>query len=422
MNLFSIQQKFNTKSKCIRHLEDVRWKGEPLCPICNISNVTPRKKRKFFYHCNKCNKDFTVLKGTIFEASKLPLPKWFMLIGIMLNARKGVSSMELHRHLGVTYKSAWYSAMRVRCAMIDEIDLLEGIVEMDEVYVGGKPKKRNQSTADNVPNISTLKSKRGKGTKKTPVVGIVEREGKKRVAVQLVEKSQLNSKDMLAMLKKYVNTEKAIAMTDESTIYNKFENELQHLFVTHGKGEYARGIVHTNTIDGFWSIIKNGIRGEYHALSKKYLPFYLAEWSYKYNRRSKPQKSEAFEETIGNAVSDDKCLVNYKPKGAVQKIAYGEEIREKTPKKPKRKYRRLKAKKPMKKKRVFKKSVKGKRTKNVSKKLVKKKIGKKKSVKNVKIKTASKKRIKKKRSKAKSIKKTKRKTVKPKKKVKKSTA
>jgi len=247
------------------------------------------------------------------------MPKWFMMIALMLNARKGISSMELHRHLRVTYKTAWYSAMRVRCAMIDEIDLLEGILEMDEAYIGGRPRKRN--IPDNKAVLSNVTVKRGRGTKKVPVVGIVERDGKKRVVTEVA--GQLTTKNMLALLKKYVNTEKSIMMTDDARFYNRFENELQHLIINHSKKKYVEGIVHTNTIEGFWSIVKNGIRGEYHVLSKKYLPFYLAEFAYKYNRRSPEQKQEAFQETIESAVSDDKCLVDYKPKGNVEEIAYG---------------------------------------------------------------------------------------------------
>ena len=165
----------------MKHLEIVKWgkKRTPICPHCEATNITPRKSRKWFYHCNNCNKDFTVLFDTIFERSNMPLPKWFALITMMLNARKGISSMELHRQLGVTYKTAWYSAMRIRCAMIDEGDLLEGIVEMDEAYIGGKPRKGNM--ADNVAGLSRVSTvKRGRGTKKIPVVGIVEREGKEK--------------------------------------------------------------------------------------------------------------------------------------------------------------------------------------------------------------------------------------------------
>ena len=339
MNLITLQKKFNTHIKCIEHLELVRWEGTPVCPHCESTSITPRalkkksnrgRKRKYpeqprktpLYHCNKCNKDFTVLMGTIFEGSKMPLQKWFMLIALMLNARKGISSMQVSRDLGITYKSAWYSAMRIRCAMLDQAKMLEGIVEMDEVYIGGKPRYRYKQ-GENVANLSTVstelkKSKRGRGTDKIPVVGIVERGGKKRVVTQI--KDSLTSKELLAMLRKYVKTSNAVVVTDEFKSYKVFEKEIQHLVVNHSKKQYVDGEIHTNTIEGFWALIKNGIRGQYHVLSKKYLPFYLAEFSYKYNRRL--HKETNFDETIKNAVTDEKCAVNYKPKKYPKFLAY----------------------------------------------------------------------------------------------------
>lgn len=309
MNLIDLQAKYNTHEKCIRHLEHVRWAGEPVCPNCEASNSTKRKN-SIKHHCNECNKDFTVLKGTIFEASKLPLNKWFILISLMINAKKGTSSMQLSRDLQVPQKTAWYSAMRVRCAMLDDAYMLEGIVEMDEVYIGGKPRRRNNWNRVAKPMFFPAGPKRGRGTTKIPVVGIVEREGKKRVVAKVMDR--LTSKDLLEMLKTYVIEEKSMLMTDEFKGYHQFDKIMQHATVNHSKGEYARGEVHTNTIEGFWSIIKNGIRGQYHVISRKYLPFYLAEFSYKYNHRGR--QKEGFDETIENAVSDEKCLVNGKPK------------------------------------------------------------------------------------------------------------
>lgn len=336
MNLIELQNKFNTHQKCLDHLTKVRWDNNPVCPHCESSSITPRALRKKsnrgrkrknpekirktpLLHCNSCNKDFTVLMGTIFEGSKMPLHKWFMLISLMLNARKGISSMQISRDLDVTYKSAWYSAMRVRCAMLDQADMLEGIVEMDEVYIGGKPRHRNTAAEPNKAILSSLTTKRGRGTDKVPVVGIVEREGKKRVVTKIQD--NLTSKSLLAMLKRYVKTDSAVLMTDDYKGYKQFDKILQHLSVNHSKKQYVDGIIHTNTIEGFWSIIKNGIRGQYHVLSKKYLPFYLAEFSYKYNRRNL-SGATAFKQTIDNAVTDEKCEVNYKPKAYPKFLAY----------------------------------------------------------------------------------------------------
>ncbi len=342
MNIIDLSNKFNTHLRCIRHLENVRWEGMPFCPHCESDSVTPRSKNEErntpMYHCNGCNKDFTVLMGTIFEGSKMPLQKWFMLIALMLNARKGISAMQVSRDLGITYKSAWYSAMRVRCAMLDQADMLEGIVEMDETYIGGKPRHRN--TPDNVANLGANEIKedewvkvdrrkfnKGRGSEnKIKVVGIVERGKEGKVALQI--KDSLTGEDLLKMLRKYVNMEDTTVMTDDFSSYKKFDKVIQHYTVNHSKKEYVKHIkgvrdaIHTNTIEGVWSIIKNGIRGQYHVLSKKYLPFYLAEAAYKYNRRSAKGKSLAFDETIDNAVSDKKCLVNNKPKAYPKFISY----------------------------------------------------------------------------------------------------
>ena len=359
MDLITLQEKFNTHIKCIRHLEEVRWGSNPICPHCGADNVTVRGTRRKFknkervgrvyktpsYHCNSCNRDFTVLSGTIFEASKLPLPKWFGLITIMLNARKGISAMNIMRDLGITYKTAWFSAMRVRCAMLDQVRMLEGIVEMDEAYFGGKPRRRN--TPDNVANLGYRgigtdewkKDKRidkrqfnkGRGTEnKVKVVGVVER-GVEQGRVAFKVQDSLTGADLLKILKRYVKLKKGetTVMTDDFKSYKAFDKVINHYTVNHSKKQYVRYIkgikdsIHTNTIEGVRSIIKNGIRGQYHVLSKKYLPFYLAEAAYKYNRRSPEKKKAAFRETIENAVTDEKCEVNYKPKLSPKFLAYG---------------------------------------------------------------------------------------------------
>ena len=234
----------------------------------------------------------------------------------MLNAKKGISSSQLSRQLGITYKTAWFAQMRVRCAMVDEDPILEGILEMDETYVGGKPKWRGVKVDPSVANLSSVtqqKPKRGRGTAKVPVVGIVERSGKKRVITKVMD--TLTSRDMLAMLKKYVAIDKSIMMTDEFRSYRAFDDYLQHLTINHKK-EYVRGTIHTNTIEGFWSIVKNGIKGQYQVLSKKYLPFYMVEFAFKYNNRA---DKSSFNKIVGSAVDSDKCVVSYKPKGNVKR-------------------------------------------------------------------------------------------------------
>ncbi|TAL67803.1 MAG: IS1595 family transposase [Bacteroidetes bacterium] len=316
MNIIELHKKFNTQRKCIEHLEKIRWGKLPTCPYCNEQEHIADRKNEFRYQCNNCGRSFSVLVDTVFEDTNMPLPIWFQLIALMINSKMGVSSKELGRQLGITQKSAWFNAMKVRCAMLDEGDFLDGIVEMDEAYMGGKPRKPVIKYPDNVPILSRVYEKRGRGTRKVPVVGIVARQSG-QVATKVIEK--LTTRNLLAMFRRYVKEDGAILITDEFSSYKKFDEVVEHLTIDHTK-EFARGVIHTNTIEGFWSLLKNGIKGNFRAISKKYLPFYLAEYSYKYSKRRRADIG--FSQTIKNAVAEDKCLVNLKPKGDVKKIVY----------------------------------------------------------------------------------------------------
>jgi transposase-like protein len=205
--------------------------------------------------------------------------------------------------------------------MIETVNKLDKVVEMDESYIGGKPHKRNMRIADNTAAYANVytKVKRGRGADKIKVVGIVQRGKDGRVYTKMME--ELSARNLLAMLKKYVDLDKgkSVIATDEFKSYHQFNKILPHFTVNHSKGEYVRNNVHVNTIEGYWSIIKNGIRGQYHVLSKKYLPFYLAEFAYKYNRRD---QKDTFEETIKRAVCLDKCTIYYKPKRPVNLLTY----------------------------------------------------------------------------------------------------
>jgi transposase-like protein len=318
MNLSELSKKYNTKKKCIEFLEKKRWNKKPICPYCENGEHIVARVGEFRYHCNNCNKSFSVLIDTIFEGSNMPLPVWFQMVFLMCNSKYGISSMELARDLGITQKTAWFNAMKCRCAMVDEVDFIEGIIEMDETYIGGKPRKPNVKVPDNVPILNVVETKRGRGTHKIPVVGIVSRGKKSMVTTKVIEK--LSTRNLLAMLKEHVNTHGTLLITDEFSSYKSFDKVIEHLTIEHQK-HFSEGIINTNTIEGFWSIIKNGIKGNFRALSKKYLPFYLAEFSYKYNRRH--LKDYGFDKTLETAVEEEKCLINYKPKGNVKKIVYG---------------------------------------------------------------------------------------------------
>lgn len=341
VNLSQLANKYDTNEKCIAKLEMVRWGNTPVCPHCGSTRMSKRTGT-IKWHCNGCNKDSTVLYGTIFENSKMPLNKWFQLIFLMINAKMGISAKNISRDIGVTYKTAWYSAMRVRCAMLDWGEQLEGIVEMDETYVGGKPRKRNNQqgvTEENVADLSTVynldspKVKRGRGTKKVPVAGIVERKGK--VVAKVMD--NLTSKELMKMLQRSVNVKNSTLMTDDFTSYKQMDAIIERFVINHSAKEYTRGAIHTNTIEGFWSIIKGGIRGQYRVLSKKYLPFYLAEYCYRYNRRQLTT-GESFNDVVEDSVDSEKKFNDYKPIGNVRRIVYP----------PKRKSKPKKEKAPVK--------------------------------------------------------------------------
>ncbi|MEI6489872.1 MAG: IS1595 family transposase [Bacteroidota bacterium] len=311
MNLSLLHKQLGTQDKCIAYLEKLRWNKKPKCVFCSSDNVTKRKN-SMRWHCNSCSKDYSVLVGTIFEGTRLELPKFFEIMFLMINAKMGISASEIARNTGVKYQTAWFACHKIRCAMIGNELRLEGLVEFDEAYIGGNKKVKIKGHEDEA-NLSQITNKRGRGTNKTPIVGAVEKKGK--VYVKIIEK--LTSRNLLAMLKTSVNTDESVVFTDGFKGYNQFDNVVEHITIKHSEG-YGKGIKTVNTIEGFWSILKNGIKGSYRAISKKYLPFYLAEFSYKYNNRH--LQKNALEQMLKNAVKDESCLINYKPKGNPKEI------------------------------------------------------------------------------------------------------
>jgi len=331
---FEIASKYNTKEICVKYLEQVRWgKGKVICPYCGSKNTARLGSELGRHHCNDCKTHFSVTVGTIFHDTRLELPKWFMLISLMVNSKQGKASKELERQVGLTYKTAWLCAMRVRCAMIESQQALQDVVEMDEAYVGGKPKRKNKKgevyevekeIPDNKPSITEAnidtRSKRGRGTKKIPVIAIVERRGQ----VVLKVAKRLTSKALLEMLRENVKLQPSTkVMTDDYRGYMKFDDVIRHYVVKHSEGEYVSlkdKSVHTNTIEGFFSILKRSIKGNYIAISKTYLPMYLAQAQFTYNHRKITKN--LFDYFMKNAMSHNKCMVNYKPIEAPSKIAY----------------------------------------------------------------------------------------------------
>lgn len=317
-NLINISKQYDTQVKCLNYLIKLRWGKTVTCPFCEKSRVRVVKSYAGRYFCQACKKQFSVFTNTIFEGTRLPLPKWFLLIGSILNAKSGKSAKEIQRDYGGSYKTSYYAAMRVRIGMLMPDTKLNGIIEMDESYFGGKARKKH-NVPDNDPSLASVSLKRGRGTNKVSVAGMVMRKG--NVRTQVMEK--LTKRNLLSMLKHYASKDNSILVTDGFRSYRELETYIDRLEINHKK-EFSKGIVHVNTIEGFWSYIKNGIRGSYKAISKKYLPFYLVEFEWKFNHRL--YKGNEFEAFLISALNQEKELEYWKAKSTqqVKNISYGQ--------------------------------------------------------------------------------------------------
>lgn len=291
MNIIELFHSFQAEEQALAYLEEVRWRGEPTCPYCQSKSCGrhasgDRKLQR--WQCRDCGKAFSVKIGTLFHGSHVPLRNWFLVLALMLNAKKSVSAYQIARDLGMRRPTVWSMMQRIRTAMAADANqerLLYGIVEADETYVGGKPRK-GKKNKDGKPN------KRGRGTKKTPVVGVVERGGS--VVARVANPGDLSAKGIAAFIQRFVDPVGSLLVTDEFSGYNSVSNTHLHAVVNH-KIEYANGPVHTNTIEGFWALIKRAWYGSHHQYSKKYMPLYIAEACYKYNHR---KSKTVFESSI----------------------------------------------------------------------------------------------------------------------------
>ena len=260
---------FADADKARNYVESVRWPDGAVCPHCGAEGayrLTGTSTRKGLYKCRKCRCQFTVTVGTIFQGSHTPLNKWLYAIYLMCESKKGMSSNQLHKDLGVTYKSAWFMTHRIRQAMSnDGSAMFNGIVEADETYIGGR----------------TRGGKRGRGAeKKTPVFALIERTGQARsFHVDNVKKQTLQG-----LIADNVE-ETAHIMTDSLWSYRGLDQSFAgHSFVDHSK-EYVRGIVHTNFAESYFSLLKRGILRTFHHISRHHLQRYLHEFDFRWNRR-----------------------------------------------------------------------------------------------------------------------------------------
>ena len=263
---------FQDATKARTWLESLLWADGRVCGYCGtVDASTPLKGKDGFYQCNSCRKQFTVMVGTVFERSHIPLNKWLMAAFLLCASKKGISAHQMHRMLGITYKSAWFMMHRLREALVPaKPGPLGGegkIVEADETYIG---------TRDG----TNWQEKRG-GRNKRAVLALVERDGKAR---SFHIHGNPTKEQIHAALHTTVDR-KSYLMTDEASWYQK-DLGMKHSAVNHGEKEYARGIVSTNTVEGFFSIFKRGFKGVYQHCGEQHLQRYLAEYDFRYNHRS----------------------------------------------------------------------------------------------------------------------------------------
>ncbi len=264
--------RFKNKDAARRHLERIRWPDGPICPHCGTMDRASRIKggRKGLLFCNACRKQYSVTVGTIFERSHVPLHKWLLANHLLVSSKKGISDHQLHRMLGVTYKTAWFMAHRIREAMREPnpgpLGGSNKVVESDETYIGGKAKNRAF----------------GPPPPKEAVFALIERDGK----VRGCHVTEVNAKTLRPIMVTQIDRASYL-MTDENEVYTKTGREFRgHGTVNHSINEYVRGgFWHINTVENYFSILKRGINGVYQHCSAKHLKRYVGEFDFRYNTR-----------------------------------------------------------------------------------------------------------------------------------------
>jgi transposase-like protein len=265
------------ENAAVEFMEEQRWGSEPKCPHCqgkNVYKMTDRdgtRNKRYLWRCRQCGEQYTVRIGTVYEETRMPLKHWCYAFWRACSSKKGVAAREIQRHCQISYKSALFLMHRIRFAMTpDNQPPLEGIVEADETYVGGKPRP------------GTGPHKRGRGTSKTPVFAMVQRDGSIRRKVI----ADVTAKTLHSAICEAVSPDARI-MTDEFPAYRGLGEKLGggHDVIRHKDGHYADGDIHTNTAESAFSLLKRGINGIFHAVSKEHLHRYVSEFDYRWNTR-----------------------------------------------------------------------------------------------------------------------------------------
>lgn len=288
MTLPELTERFPTDEKCRELLERLRWPNGPECPRCKTQKVVRLSTNTKLLWCSECQYQFSVMAGTIFNDSHLPLNKWFLVTLLLCEARKGISANQIKRTVGMSYKTAWYLCHRIRAAM-NEVNkpALNGTVEIDETYIGGKQRGHQHKVGH--PEC-----------KKQVVLAIRQRGGD----VRFFHAGDVRVGTLEAFIKDNVAEDVDVIMTDEYGVYPPAMGmfKTKHRTIRHKDGVYVNGDIHTNTVENAFSLLKRGIIGTWHRVSAKHLSAYLAEMEFRFNRRN---RSDLFLDTLRHMVTAD---------------------------------------------------------------------------------------------------------------------
>ncbi|WP_025177037.1 IS1595 family transposase [Leptospira kirschneri] len=277
ISFLELMERYPTEMDVIDYFLNIKYPKGVRCPHCDSKKVVHRKETPRKFQCNSCNNSFSLFKSSIFKNSKVNLRKWLFVTHLVINAKKGISACQVHREIRGSYKTSWRMVHQIRKAMaqVTTKNAVKAIFEIDETYVQAGPKIK-------------LKSKRGRGTFKTPIVGVYNREKDRIYAtVALPNKigQKLTGKQLLNILEK-VATKDSTIMTDEFRGYNILNRRgYEHQRINHSKYQYSFNGINVNTVEGFWSIFKRGLVGSFHHVSGKYLQAYIDEFTFRFNNR-----------------------------------------------------------------------------------------------------------------------------------------